>query len=130
MELREPFGLGDRGIFCTVSIGIAPCGEAYRSAADMVRDADTAMYTAKSKGRSRCEVFDETMRTRVVERLQLENDLRRAVWRTTSCPSTTSLRSGSPTAAFAASKPWRAGATRSAVGFRPPSSSRWRRRPA
>jgi diguanylate cyclase (GGDEF)-like protein/PAS domain S-box-containing protein len=79
MELREPFGLGDRGIFCTVSIGIAPCGQAYRSAAEIVRDADTAMYTAKSKGRSRCEVFDETMRARVVERLQLENDLRHAV---------------------------------------------------
>jgi len=79
MELREPFGLGDRGIFCTVSLGIAPCGEAYQSAEEMVRDADTAMYTAKSKGRSRCEVFDETMRTRVVERLQMENDLRRAV---------------------------------------------------
>ena len=79
MELREPFGLGDRGIFCTVSIGIAPSGEAYRSAGDIVRDADTAMYTAKSKGRSRCEVFDEAMRTRVVERLQLENDLRHAL---------------------------------------------------
>jgi len=78
-ELREPFALADRGIFCTVSIGIAPCGETYSSAADMVRDADTAMYSAKSKGRSRCEVFDETMRVRVVERLQLESDLRRAV---------------------------------------------------
>ena len=79
MELREPFALADRGVFCTVSIGIAPCGERYQSAADMVRDADTAMYAAKSKGRSRCEVFDETMRARVVERLQMENDLRRAV---------------------------------------------------
>ena len=37
------------------------------------------MYTAKSKGRSRCEVFDTRMRARVVERLQLENDLRRAI---------------------------------------------------
>ncbi|MGA3039877.1 MAG: EAL domain-containing protein, partial [Bryobacteraceae bacterium] len=80
-EVREPFTLGDRGVFCTVSIGIAPCGAGYRFAADMVRDADTAMYTAKSKGRSRCEVFDETMRARVVERLQMENDLRRAVER-------------------------------------------------
>ena len=79
MELREPFALAGRGIFCTVSIGIAPCGEAYTSAAEMVRDADTAMYTAKSKGRSRCEVFDESMRTLVVERLELENDLRRAI---------------------------------------------------
>src|ERR1039458_7997586 len=72
-------GIRVRGIFCTVSIDIAPCGEAYQSAAEMVRDADTALYTAKGKGRSRCEVFDQTMRTRVVERLQLENDLRHAV---------------------------------------------------
>ena len=79
LELREPFALGDRGIFCTVSIGIAPCGPAYPCVADMVRDADTAMYTAKSKGRSRCEVFDETMHARVVERLQMENDLRHAI---------------------------------------------------
>jgi diguanylate cyclase (GGDEF)-like protein/PAS domain S-box-containing protein len=79
MELREPFALGGRGIFCTVSIGIAPCGPAYLCVADMVRDADTAMYTAKGKGRSRCEVFDQTMRTRVVERLQMENDLRHAL---------------------------------------------------
>jgi diguanylate cyclase (GGDEF)-like protein/PAS domain S-box-containing protein len=78
-ELREPFGLGERGIFCTVSIGIAPCGPAYRSADEMVRDADTAMYSAKSKGRSRCEVFEETMHARVVQSLQLENDLRRAI---------------------------------------------------
>ena len=79
MELREPFALAGQGIFCTVSIGIAPCRQAYPSAAEILRDADTAMHTAKSKGRSRCEVFDETMRARVVERLQLENDLRRAV---------------------------------------------------
>lgn len=79
VEMREPFALGDRGIFCTVSLGIAPCGEAYQSAAEMVRDADTAMYTAKGKGRSRCEVFNPTMRARVVERLRMENDLRQAL---------------------------------------------------
>ncbi len=78
-ELREPFGLGDRGIFCTVSIGIAPSGTLYQSAAEMVRDADTAMYAAKKKGRSRCEVFDQSMHARVAERLQIENDLRHAV---------------------------------------------------
>lgn len=78
-ELTAPFGLAGRGIFCTVSIGIAPCGPAYQSASEMVRDADTAIYTAKSKGRSRCEVFDQTMRVRVLERLQMENDLRAAI---------------------------------------------------
>ena len=78
-ELREPFALGEHGIFCTASIGIAPCAPGYQHPADMMRDADTAMYTAKGNGRSRCEIFDPTMRARVVERLQLENDLRRAL---------------------------------------------------
>ncbi len=78
-ELREPFGLGDRGVFCTVSIGIAPCSLDYLSAADMLRDGETAMHNAKSRGRSRCEVFDESMHTRAMERLQLENDLRHAL---------------------------------------------------
>ncbi len=78
-ELREPFTLAGRGIFCTVSIGIAPSNDAYAAAPEMVRDADTAMYTAKSKGRARCEVFDDKMRARVVDRLELENDLRDAL---------------------------------------------------
>ncbi len=78
-ELREPFGLVDRGVFCTVSIGIAPCSSDYLSAADMLRDGETAMHNAKSRGRSRCEVFDESMHTRAMERLQLENDLRHAL---------------------------------------------------
>lgn len=79
LALGEPFALADCGIFCTVSIGIAPCGPAYQSAAEIVRDAETAMYVAKNKGRSRCEVFDGHMHAHVVERLQQENDLRRAL---------------------------------------------------
>jgi diguanylate cyclase (GGDEF)-like protein/PAS domain S-box-containing protein len=79
VELRQPFGLADRSIFCTVSIGIAAGGPAYQSAADLVRDADTAMYSAKSNGRCRAEVFDPAMRARVVERMEIENDLRHAM---------------------------------------------------
>jgi len=78
-ELREPFAVGDRVIFCTVSVGIAPFHPGYQAAAEMVRDADTAMHEAKSKGRSRCEVFDQSMHARAVARLELENDLRHAL---------------------------------------------------
>ena len=45
----------------------------------MLRDADTAMYRAKARGRARCELFDAEMRTKVLERLTLEEDLRRAL---------------------------------------------------
>jgi EAL domain-containing protein (putative c-di-GMP-specific phosphodiesterase class I) len=44
-----------------------------------MRDADTAMYHAKSRGKARHEVFDADMHARVRDRLSLENDLRRAV---------------------------------------------------
>jgi EAL domain-containing protein (putative c-di-GMP-specific phosphodiesterase class I) len=44
-----------------------------------MRDADTAMYHAKARGKSRHEVFDAAMHARVRDRLSLENDLRRAI---------------------------------------------------
>jgi len=44
-----------------------------------MRDADTAMYHAKSRGKARHEVFDAAMHARVRDRLSLESDLRRAV---------------------------------------------------
>ena len=47
----------------------------------LLRDADAAMYRAKERGRGRFELFDETMRSRAVVRLQTEADLRRALER-------------------------------------------------
>jgi EAL domain-containing protein (putative c-di-GMP-specific phosphodiesterase class I) len=46
-----------------------------------LRDADAAMFSAKELGRDRVELFDETMRNRVVERLEIEKSLRRALLR-------------------------------------------------
>ena len=48
---------------------------------EMLRDADTAMYHAKSLGKGRYEVFDAKMRASVMARLQLETDLRHALER-------------------------------------------------
>src|SRR5205823_2797256 len=48
---------------------------------ELIRDADAAMYRAKDRGRARYEVFDEGMRGRAIERLRVENDLRRALER-------------------------------------------------
>ena len=78
-ELSLPFNLGGHEVFTTVSIGIAPSSAGYERAEDLLRDADTAMYRAKTLGKKRYEVFDRAMHDRALKLLQLENDLRRAV---------------------------------------------------
>lgn len=79
--LTEPFVLSDVEVFATASIGIALSSSHYKQPEDMLRDADTAMYRAKSAGRSRHQVFDFAMHQRAVSLLRLENDLRRAIER-------------------------------------------------
>jgi len=80
-ELSTPFNLSGREVFTTVSMGIAPSETGYERAEDILRDADTAMYRAKSLGKARYEVFDKAMHARAINLLQLETDLRRAVER-------------------------------------------------
>jgi len=77
--LSAPFTIAGRDVFTSASIGIAFGPAHYANADEIMRDADTAMYHAKSRGKSRHEVFDDAMHARVRDRLSLENDLRRAV---------------------------------------------------
>jgi diguanylate cyclase (GGDEF)-like protein/PAS domain S-box-containing protein len=79
--LAPPFVLVGKEVFTSISIGIALSNSAYEQPEDMLRDADTAMYRAKSLGKARYEVFDADMRASVMARLQLETDLRRALER-------------------------------------------------
>jgi diguanylate cyclase (GGDEF)-like protein/PAS domain S-box-containing protein len=79
-EMRKPFLLDGNEVFATVSIGIAP-GADYEKPGDLLRDADTAMYRAKERGKNCYEVFDAAMHSRAVARLQLETDLRKAIER-------------------------------------------------
>ncbi|MFP5212369.1 MAG: EAL domain-containing protein [Acidobacteriota bacterium] len=79
--LAFPFLLEGREIFTTVSIGIALGGGGAAEPEEILRDADTALFRAKSLGRSRHEIFDKEMHHRAVKRLQMETDLRRAVER-------------------------------------------------
>jgi diguanylate cyclase (GGDEF)-like protein len=77
--LSAPFSIGGREVFTSASIGIAFGPAHYTNPDEMMRDADTAMYHAKARGKARHEVFDEVMHARVRDRLTLENELRRAI---------------------------------------------------
>jgi EAL domain-containing protein (putative c-di-GMP-specific phosphodiesterase class I) len=68
-------------VVTSVSIGIALGSAGYEQTEDILRDADTAMYQAKAQGKACHAVFDTSMRARVLERLQIEGDLRRAIAR-------------------------------------------------
>jgi diguanylate cyclase (GGDEF)-like protein/PAS domain S-box-containing protein len=80
-ELSQPFNLNGHEVFTAASIGIAFGTQNYVHPEDLLRDADTAMYRAKEKGRGRYEIFNFRMHTHAVELLQLETDLRRAIER-------------------------------------------------
>ncbi|MEI8196901.1 MAG: EAL domain-containing protein, partial [Phycisphaerae bacterium] len=75
----QPYQLGVHKVYSTASIGIVTSAMPANSTDDVLRDADTAMYEAKLAGRGRYVVFDVSMRQRVQNRLNLENDLRQAL---------------------------------------------------
>jgi diguanylate cyclase (GGDEF)-like protein/PAS domain S-box-containing protein len=78
-QLNQPFILGEYEVFSTASIGIALSSTGYEQTEDILRDADTALYRAKARGKACHAIFNQTMHHRALERLQLENDLRRVI---------------------------------------------------
>jgi diguanylate cyclase (GGDEF)-like protein/PAS domain S-box-containing protein len=80
-ELQQPFQLGGQSIFTSVSIGIVIGSADYERPADIIRDADIAMYRAKGAGKARYALFDPDLRERAITRLELEGDLRLALGR-------------------------------------------------
>ena len=79
--LRAPVELDGRQRFVTASFGVRSARSEIADPEILLRDADAAMYRAKELGKARCEVFDESMRQRSVERLDLEGGLRHALER-------------------------------------------------
>lgn len=67
-----PFRLRERDIFVTFSIGIISDASMYSNPEDILRDADIAMYHAKSSGKNRYQVFEHYMYQEVYQRLQFE----------------------------------------------------------
>lgn len=77
--LTRPFHINGQEIFTSSSIGIAFCSTGQERPGDVMRNAEIAMYQAKSRGKANCEIFDKRLYSRKIGRLQLENDLRKAV---------------------------------------------------
>lgn len=80
-DIAEEYMIADRSIFATFSIGIAFWDPKYVTAEDLLRDADTALYQAKRRGRNRSVVFEPSMQENVSRLLEVETDLRKALAR-------------------------------------------------
>ena len=79
--LQVPFELEGHEVFITTSIGISLYPADSDDEMELMKNADTAMYRAKESGRNRYEFFSKDMNARSVQRLNLENNLRRALER-------------------------------------------------
>ena len=79
LVLAEPMRINGTEVIPSASIGITFGDMDYRSADEVLRDADLAMYAAKADGRRRVVLFDQSMHERIAEKLRLEGDLRRAI---------------------------------------------------
>ncbi|MBE9044201.1 EAL domain-containing protein [Pleurocapsales cyanobacterium LEGE 10410] len=79
--LTFPFIVEGYELFTTASIGIALSDQGYDKPEDILRDADLTMYRAKEQGKARYEIFDNSLRDRALQRLELETNLRKALER-------------------------------------------------
>jgi diguanylate cyclase (GGDEF)-like protein/PAS domain S-box-containing protein len=80
-SLQPPFTHDGKDLFVRASIGLSVWTTSDDSAEDLIRNADMSMYTAKSNGKNRLEVFEPGMHVAVLARLALKGDLERAVER-------------------------------------------------
>lgn len=78
-EFQKPFIVNQHEILSPASIGITSSTIKYEKPANVLRDADIAMYRAKSQGQGNYQIFDPKMQANVSERLNLENSLRRGI---------------------------------------------------
>jgi EAL domain-containing protein (putative c-di-GMP-specific phosphodiesterase class I) len=78
-SLEQPVSINGTEVRPAASIGLTFGDKGYREADEVMRDADLAMYKAKSDGKGRLALFDTSLTERIGYKLQLEADLRRAI---------------------------------------------------
>jgi diguanylate cyclase (GGDEF)-like protein/PAS domain S-box-containing protein len=77
--LRQPLTVDGKQLVCSVSMGLAICGEDAATPDELLRNADTALYRAKREGRGRHVLFAHELRQEVLHQLQTAGELRRAL---------------------------------------------------
>ena len=80
-DLLQPFLLNGQEVFTTCSMGIAISSSADTVPSDLIRDAEVAMYRAKTKGKGSLEIFDPSMNAEALARIQMDSEMRRALER-------------------------------------------------
>ncbi len=80
-ELVSPFQIGEYQIFTNVSIGIVMGSDIYKQPEHILRDADTAMYQAKARGKACYQIFEQNMHSRALHNFHLELELRHGLER-------------------------------------------------
>ncbi len=78
-SLRQPYALAGQSIEVSGSLGLVFGSAGYERAEELIRDADIAMYRAKSRGKACYEIFDAEMQKSALDRLRLESDIARAI---------------------------------------------------
>jgi diguanylate cyclase (GGDEF)-like protein/PAS domain S-box-containing protein len=78
-SLAEPFQIGSAEVLVTASVGMVLDDSGGESAEDLLRNADLAMYAAKTKNRGGYEVFSSAMHSIILERMQVASELQRAL---------------------------------------------------
>ncbi|QKT02615.1 EAL domain-containing protein [Ectothiorhodospiraceae bacterium 2226] len=78
-SLTHPFRLEEREFYATVSVGVCCSSQGGQGSAELLKNADAAMYRAKNQGRNRYAFFEPEMDVGVHQRLELEGALRRAL---------------------------------------------------
>lgn len=77
--MAEPIFIAGREVVVTASVGLALCRPGMKTVEQLLREADTALYAAKGRGRARLEQFNDELRERAERRMQVESDLRVAL---------------------------------------------------
>lgn len=77
--VTEPVKIFGREVVTSASIGVASCARGAQTAEQLLRDADTALYAAKARGRNCMVRFNQELHARAARRMQIESDLRMAL---------------------------------------------------